>query len=70
VNDPLDTTDEIPDFLVNDVLDLAEYTDHGVVVTVMDAQGSRLRLHLTIVTGELLCERIASALERRYGTTS
>lgn len=36
-------------------------------MTLVDAQGSRLRLHLTAATGELLCERFANALEARYG---
>jgi hypothetical protein len=57
---------ETPDVIVNDVLDLAEYTDRGVVIT-LRAPGGRVRLHLTTATGELLCERIADALECRYG---
>ncbi|MBB6413780.1 hypothetical protein [Mesorhizobium sangaii] len=56
-----------PDFIINDVLDLAEYSDRGIVTTLVDTHGVRLRLHLTVVTSELLCERIANALERRYG---
>jgi hypothetical protein len=63
-------TGEIPDFIVTDVLELADYTDHGVVDTVVDVQGGRLRLHLEVSTGELLCERIATALECRYGSAS
>ncbi|MER9242927.1 hypothetical protein [Mesorhizobium sp. M0633] len=58
---------EIPDFIINDVLDLADYSDRGIVTTLVDTHGVRLRLHLTAVTSELLCERIANALERRYG---
>ncbi|RWD51765.1 hypothetical protein [Mesorhizobium sp.] len=58
---------ETPDFIASDVLDLAEYSDRGIVTTLVDAHGVRLRLHLTVVTSELLCERIANALERRYG---
>ncbi|QOF75144.1 hypothetical protein IG197_31310 (plasmid) [Aminobacter sp. SR38] len=58
---------ERPDFIINDVLDLAEYSDRGIVTTLVDTHGVRLRLHLTVVTSELLCERIADALERRYG---
>ncbi|WP_189521641.1 MULTISPECIES: hypothetical protein [unclassified Mesorhizobium] len=58
---------EIPDFILDDVLDLAEYSDRGIVTTLVDTHGVRLRLHLTVVTSELLCERIASALEHRYG---
>ncbi|WP_200950974.1 hypothetical protein [Mesorhizobium sp. Root695] len=58
---------EIPDFIINDVLDLAEYSYRGIVTTIVDKHGNRLRLHLTVVTSELLCERIANALERRYG---
>ena len=61
------TTDDAPDFIIRDVLELAEYTDHGAAVMIVDAEGRRLRLHLGINMGELLCERIASALERRYG---
>ncbi|WP_434725415.1 hypothetical protein [Mesorhizobium sp. RIZ17] len=58
---------ETRDFIINDVLDLAEYSDRGVVTTLVDTQGIRLRLHLAVVTSELLCERIANSLERRYG---
>ncbi len=58
---------DIPDFVVRDVLDSAEYTDRGVALILVDAKGTPLRLHLKIVTGELLCERIAQALESRYG---
>ncbi|MER9433122.1 hypothetical protein [Mesorhizobium sp. M0408] len=57
---------EMPDFTINDVLDLTEYSDRGIVTTLVDKHGVRLRLHLTVVTSALLCERIASALERRY----
>ncbi len=32
-------TDETPDFVVNNVLELADYSDHGVAVTVLDADG-------------------------------
>ncbi|WP_352798524.1 hypothetical protein [Mesorhizobium sp. M0678] len=38
---------EIPDFIINDVLDLAEYSDLGIVTTLVDTHGVRLRLHLT-----------------------
>lgn len=58
---------ETPDFIINDVLDLAEYSDRGIVTTLVDTHGVRLRLHLTVVASELLCERIANALERQYG---
>ncbi len=68
MRNPQRTTNETPDFIVHDVLDRAEYTDHGAAVTVVDAEGRRLHLHLGIRMGELLCERIADALERRYGT--
>ncbi|WP_136617767.1 MULTISPECIES: hypothetical protein [Mesorhizobium] len=59
--------DETIDFVVNDVLDLGGYSDSGVCVTLVDLESGRVRLHLTAVTAELLCERIADALERRYG---
>lgn len=58
---------EIQDFVVTDVLEETGYSDRGIVMTLVDAQGSRLRLHLTAATGELLCERFANALEARYG---
>ncbi|WP_095204562.1 hypothetical protein [Mesorhizobium carmichaelinearum] len=58
---------EIQDFILHDVHDLDEYSDRGIVATLVDPDGVRLRLHLTVVTSELLCERIADALERRYG---
>jgi hypothetical protein len=58
---------ETPDFVVADVLDLTEYSDRAIVTTVVDRQGARIRLHLTTATAELLCERIANTLERRYG---
>lgn len=48
-------------------LTYAEYSDRGIVTTLVDTHGVRLRLHLTVVTSELLCERIANALERQYG---
>lgn len=70
VNDLIETASERTDFIVNDVLDLAEYTDLGVVVTLVDVQAGRLRLHLRIGMGELLCSRIADALECRYGENS
>lgn len=70
MNDNTETAGEAPDFIVHDVLDIAEYTDLGVVVTLVDAQGGRVRLHLKIGMGELLCERIANALECRYGENS
>jgi hypothetical protein len=58
---------EIPDFVVSDVAEEAEYSDQRIVVTLIDPQGRHLRLHLTLATGELLCERFADALENRYG---
>ncbi|MFD1983363.1 hypothetical protein ACFSOZ_11860 [Mesorhizobium newzealandense] len=58
---------ETQDFIIHDVHDLDEYSDRGIVATLVDPHGVRLRLHLTVVTSELLCERIADALERRYG---
>ncbi|TPI12454.1 hypothetical protein FJW06_16970 [Mesorhizobium sp. B4-1-3] len=57
----------IADFVVHKVLDTFEYSDRGAVVTVVDPQGARIRLHVSIATGELLCEHIAEALEQRYG---
>ena len=70
MDDPSETAGEGPDFIVSDVLDVAEYTDLGIVVTLVDAQAGRLRLHLKIGMGELLCARIADALECRYGKSS
>jgi hypothetical protein len=55
------------DFVIHNVLDTVQYSDRGVVVTMVDPQGARLRLHITMVTGEMLCEHIADALEQRYG---
>jgi hypothetical protein len=55
------------DFLVQDVPDIREYTDDRVLITLADASGNRVRLHLEIGMGELLCERIATALECRFG---
>lgn len=57
---------KVPDFIIEDVLDLAEFSDRGIITTLVDTNGVRLRLHLTVLTSELLCERIADALERRY----
>ncbi|MBZ9860211.1 hypothetical protein [Mesorhizobium sp. CA12] len=57
----------VADFVIHKVLDTFEYSDRGAVVTMVDPQGARIRLHVTIVTGELLCEHIAEALEQRYG---
>lgn len=64
---PIGGAEDTPDFVVQDVFNLGEYTDHGVALTIVDAEGARICLHLNISTGELLCERIADALERRYG---
>ncbi|MER9951617.1 hypothetical protein [Mesorhizobium sp. M0047] len=58
---------ETSDFVVTYVLRHLEYSDSGVAVSLIDTQGSRIRLHLTTVTAEMLCERIADALESRYG---
>ncbi|MEI9412804.1 hypothetical protein [Mesorhizobium salmacidum] len=58
---------EIQDFVVTDVPQEAGYSDRGIVITLVNIQGSRLRLHLTAAIGELLCERFANALEERYG---
>lgn len=58
---------DIVDFVVRDVLESADYTDWGVALTLVDSEGKAIRLHLKIATGELLCERIAQALECRYG---
>ncbi|MBZ9683891.1 MULTISPECIES: hypothetical protein [unclassified Mesorhizobium] len=57
----------VADFVIHKVLDTFEYSDRGAVVTMVDPQGARMRLHVTIVSGELLCEQIAEALEQRYG---
>lgn len=62
------TIEETPDFIIHDVLEFAEYTDHGAAVTLVDPEGRRLRLHVGVAMGELLCERIANALEHRYGS--
>jgi len=58
---------DIVDFVVCDVLESADYTDRGVALTLVDPKGKAIRLQVKIVTGELLCERIAQALESRYG---
>ena len=63
-------TGETHDFIVSDVLLRADYTHHGIVVTMISEQGDGLRLHLNIGTGVQLCERIAAALESRYGNSS
>ncbi|MFC3323641.1 hypothetical protein [Mesorhizobium cantuariense] len=65
-NDP-ERSREIQDFILDEVSEQAGYSDRRIVITLVDAQGIRLRLHVTAVTGELLCERIADALEYRYG---
>lgn len=57
----------VADFVVYKVLDAFEYTDRGAIVTMVDSQGRSVRLHITTITGELLCEHIAEALEQRYG---
>ncbi|MCA0049368.1 hypothetical protein LB577_20875 [Mesorhizobium sp. B283B1A] len=59
--------DETADFVVNDVLDQSGQSDSGIFVELVDPERGRVRLHLTTATAELLCERIADALERRYG---
>jgi hypothetical protein len=70
VDDPTEMTGQARDSIVSDVLDSAKYTDHGVIVTLIGAQGDRIDLHVTIGMGEFLCERIAVALECLYGKSS
>ena len=59
---------EAVDFIVSEVGSLAAYSDRGICVTVVDSGGATIRLHLNAETSELLCARIADALECRYGT--
>ncbi len=58
------------DFIVSDVRNLADYSDRGICVTLLDRGGASIRLHLNTEMGELLCARIADALECRYGKDS
>lgn len=58
---------EAVDFFVSDVGCLADYSDRGICVTLRDPEGAKIRLHLNAETSELLCTRIADALECRYG---
>lgn len=64
----MDDPSEAQDFVLKDVLQLTGYSEYAAVVTIVDVGGRRLRLHLSIIGGEQLCERIAEALECRYGT--
>ncbi|MCA0030909.1 hypothetical protein [Mesorhizobium sp. B263B2A] len=59
--------DKTVDFVVKDVLDQPGQSDSGIFVELVDPERGHVRLHLTTATAELLCERIADALERRYG---
>lgn len=63
----MDEPSEVQDSVLKDVLELSAYSEYGAVVTIVDVAGRRLRLHVSIIRGELLCERIADALECRYG---
>ncbi|MBZ9815252.1 hypothetical protein [Mesorhizobium sp. CA7] len=67
MEDPAGSAPNIAEFVIHKVLDTFEYSDRGAVVTMVDPQGACIRLHVTIVTGDLLCEHIAEALEQRYG---
>ena len=61
--------DEAPhNFRLSDVEPDADHTDEGIAITLVDVCGGRVRLHLNVETGELLCERIAAALECRFDT--
>ena len=59
-----------PAFSINGALDLGEYSDCGIVTSLVDTHGVRLRLQLTAVTSQLLranCQR-AGAPVRRIAT--
>ena len=58
---------EAVDFIVSEVGSLADYSDRGICVTVLDPEGAKIRLHLNVEISELLCAKIADALECRYG---
>ena len=58
---------EAVDFIVSEVGRLADYSDRGICVTLLDPGGDQIRLHLNAETSELLCAQIADALECRYG---
>ncbi len=63
----MEDTERSLDFIVTDVLDRTDYSDRGVIVTLVNEQLTCIRLHVTPTTAELLCERMAIALESRYG---
>jgi hypothetical protein len=67
VEDATGSISNSADFIVHNVLGTFEYSDYGAVVTVVDPRGTRIRLHVTVATAEMLCEHIAEALEKRYG---
>jgi hypothetical protein len=63
----MDDTERPLDFIVTGVLDLTDYSDRRVIVTLVNEQLTHIRLHVTPAMAELLCERMAIALESRYG---
>ena len=42
-------------------------TSHGIAITLIDARGGRVRLHLSTDMAELLCERVSTALGKAEG---
>ena len=40
---------------------------HGIAITLIDARGGRVRLHLSADMAELLRERVSAALDKMQG---
>jgi hypothetical protein len=40
---------------------------HGIAITLIDARGGRVRLHLSVDMAELLRERVSTALDKMQG---
>jgi hypothetical protein len=55
------------EFMVAGVEMAAAKIIQGIAITLIDARGGRVRLHLTADMAELLRERVAGALDKMQG---
>lgn len=55
------------EFMVAGVEPASGQPSQDVVITLIDARGGRVRLHLSTAMAELLCERVSNALAKMRG---
>ena len=55
------------EFMVAGVELAADQMVHGIAITLIDARGGRVRLHLSKEMAELLRERVSTALDKLQG---